>query len=147
MTQDSGMDATPSWQQLHDEVERLRPLVDLYAASLKKVEAERDEAQKIAHAVMDERDALAAHVECARSLVVAWRFEEMTIEDFAVNMARWEGGSHITSIARLKAKWQAEALESLAAEFREAWPHHNGKHAWIIGAGVQIRRQAEGGDQ
>ncbi len=44
MSRDDGMDASPSWQELKDERDAAR--------------WERDEAQKIAHAVMDERDAL-----------------------------------------------------------------------------------------
>lgn len=45
----------------------------------------------------------------------------------------------------LKAQWQRDVVAGLAEGFREAWPEHTGKHAWILGAGDRICRQAEEG--
>jgi len=52
-----------------------------------------------------------------------------------------------TSLAHIKAQFCRDVVDRLAEEFREAWPEHNGKHAWILGAGDSICRQAEGDAQ
>ncbi len=107
-----------------------------------------EEWEALAYRYQAERDALAAHVERLREALRLAKINLAYSEDgFAPqyrNICRKAlEATPQASLAHLKAEWQAEALENLAAEFREAWPHHNGKHAWIIGAGVQIRRQAK----
>lgn len=110
----------------------------------------------------EERDALAAHVErlneyakaCANELVAlidkhnvqsdsdgSWLYDHQTpYELMQVVLSTPE-----TSLARLKARWQAEALEELlqnTSQFREANP----VRGLAGGMADELRRQAEGGE-
>ncbi len=120
MTQDNGMDHSPSWQQLHDEVERLRPLVDLYAASLKQAE--------------DERDALAATMEEVRAA------RELRSGDTLGNICAVLEESPTTPLARR----DAEVIGSLSfpTMLRKMWSGGEVQQ-WLKEQAAEKRRQAE----
>lgn len=107
-----------------------------------------------------ERDALAAHVERlhmawvdAKRCVAVVAFPSLHHAESYQDLAKWSikkleavvSETPETSLARQKARWQRDLVTQLAEGFRQAWSEHPGKHAWILGAGDAICRQAEGG--
>ena len=89
MGQDAGMDASPSWQELKDERDAARRERDIHAANLSAIRI----ALGVLHAAGREDDA----------------------EIAAANLERViEGAGDARYMTRLKAQWQAEALEDLA---------------------------------
>ena len=86
MGQDAGMDASPSWQELMDERDAARRDRDIHAANLSAIRI----ALGVLHAAGREDDA----------------------EIAAANLERViEGAGDARYMTRLKAQWQAEALE------------------------------------
>lgn len=92
----------------------------------------------------EERDALEAHVEAASPHITAYCNFETDAHEFAVAMAEWKKTKPTTSLARLKAQWQREALERL----RTRYCNENGGLFTIVDDEIeQLRRQAEGDAQ
>ncbi len=91
MSQDQGMDVSPSWQELKDE-----------------------------------RDALSAHVERLREALIENKKLVYIKEGMKIEQARIHAETAVprmdptTSLARLKAEWQAEVLYQLLYEARDA---------------------------
>ena len=68
--------------------------------------------------LVQENTALAAHVEAAGPHITAYCNFESSPHEFAVAMVEWERSSPETSLARLKAEWQAEAMEGWLEQMR-----------------------------
>ncbi len=99
MAQDDGMDVSPSWQELKDERDAMERRARAFEAGAKKLQ--------------DERDALAAHVEALHSHIK--NAEELHPATWAVRGMKLMQETPTASLVRLKAQWQADALE-LAGE-------------------------------
>jgi len=118
MGQDSGMDASPSWKELKDERDQARRERDIHAANLSAIRI----ALGVLHAAGREDDAEVAAANLARVI---------------------EGAGDARYMKRLKAQWQAEALEEAAervalAEYAESVRSH------LRAKADKLRRQAEG---
>lgn len=84
-----------------------------------------------------ERDAMAAHVERLEDII-----ERSTLADSPAAESALEDTPE-TSLARLKAQWQAEELERLYIETQTEPEWVNG----ILPRIRELRRQAEGGEE
>ncbi len=106
------------------------------ADRMKELEAQRDE-------VIEQRDALAAL--CGAAAVVLERTANDTLD--GRNMARRLRGVSDTSLARLKAQWQAEAMQATADAIRyeyEGEVHRDRIADYADDMADELRRQAEG---
>lgn len=108
-------------------------------------------------ALQAERDALAAHLDRIKSILgkgvdVVERSGELAWSVCPDEVSEWENSEPAVSLARLKAQWQAEAMEESARAFKAAplkgecrrWHHvAAGTLEWEA---AKLRRQAEGGE-
>ena len=168
MTADNGMDVSPSWQELKDErdnlIHRLAKAEEekqdnsalAHWAGWKtralKAEAERDalsrdlDAERYhRQAVERSEQAMAAYME---RLHTAWRQYEDS-EYCSENEIKAEEQLYAlmeedpaTSLARLKAEWQADALEALAGAIYSA-PLKGECERWMGVAAMAMRHEAE----
>lgn len=93
-----------------------------------------------------ERDALAAHVDRITGLCRDLDECELGSKGMAdvwndIQDACLERPS--TSLAHRDARIKQEAIEQVANDFKEAWPEHNGKYYWLVGASFRHRKETE----
>ncbi|WP_299310693.1 hypothetical protein [uncultured Halomonas sp.] len=112
-----------------------------------ELEAERDAAleqviywRERAVGAEAERDALTAHVERLRESIMPGSHDSVGERLLAVGRALAQ--SPTTSLARLKAEWQADAVSEFASRYLGG---HEQELAEIYAG--KLRRQAEGGEQ
>lgn len=128
--------------------------IDSMIESIERLEVERDayftqmeDFSVQARRLQEECDALAAHVERLHEIIEPFLFlaEDEDIAEARSVMA----DSPTTSLARLKAQWQAEALEAVAGRIRSDARNAMHGHALHQAASVldeeaaELRRQAE----
>lgn len=97
------------------------------------------------HTVKKERDALAAHVERQRE-TLQWIWDKVNLGGWSHERVKTAlADTPTTSLARLKAKWQSEALGHVLAEVLAA-VEADTVRAHLRNAMRKLRRQAEGGE-
>lgn len=142
---------------LNAQFARLKEKADELEEELAYAHAQREDAQRIAHAALDERDALAAHVERWHGVYVDLTNSMMTFDGVThyvadnAMMRRFDEideSSPTTFLARLKAEWQAEALDTLATRSRydEVYGEQVVPADELKKEAGLLRRQAEGGE-